>query len=129
MPNITIAFLSEKDNFSRCEIHFVRYTYLFQFYLSKTTCKTAEVNSEPIHFLTFTNICKTFSSLDSMTCSCQCSDHLQLLPGHWQAERYWMSWDLQKLISLENNPNNTRNNMKSQIQNKKNRGSISFSNY
>ena len=28
---------------------------------------------------------KTFSSLDGMACSYQCSDQSQFLPGHWQA--------------------------------------------
>ena len=38
-----------------------------------------------------------------------------------QAKRYWISWDLEKPNLLENNPNNTMNNMKSWIQNKKNK--------
>ena len=50
----------------------------------------------------------------------QCSDQFQFLPGHWQAKRYWISWDLKKLNLFKNNLNNTRNNIKSQIQNKKN---------
>ena len=84
-------------------------------------CKRPEVNSEPTHFLTFMNNDKVFPSLHDIACSCQCSDQLQLLPRHWQAKKYWISRDLQKPHLIENNPNNTRNNMKSEIKNKKNR--------
>ena len=35
-------------------------------------------------------------------------------------EKSWISSDFQKPDLLENNPSNTRNNMKSQIKNKKN---------
>ena len=66
---------------------------------------------------------KAFPSLDGMVCSNQ----PQFLPGHWQAKKYWISWDLLKPNLLENNSNNSRNNMKSQIKNK-NR-SISLWNY
>ena len=39
--------------------------------------------------------------------------------------RYWISWDLKNPANLfKNNLNNTRNNMKSQIQNKKNGGIV-----
>ena len=62
---------------------------------------------------------KTFSSLDGMVCSYQCSD--QFLPGHWQAKRYWKFWDLKKPNLFKNNLNNTnRNNIKYQVQNEKN---------
>ena len=40
---------------------------------------------------------------------------------YWETDKpktYWI-WKLQKLNLLENNPNNTRNNMKSHIKNKK----------
>ena len=83
------------------------------------------MNSEPTRLPTFMNNGK---ALDDMACSYQYPDQLQLLPGHWQAKRYWISWDLQKPNLLENNPNNTKNNMKSQIKIKKNRG-ISLWNY
>ena len=85
------------------------------------------MNSEPTNFLTFMNNDKAFSSLDGMPC--QCPDQFQLLPEHWQAKRYGISWDLEKRNLLENNSNNTRNNMKSQIQNKKNRRSTGLWNY
>ena len=100
----------------------MRHTYVFNFSLSKTKCKRPEVNSEPTHFLTFMNNGKAFSSLDGMACSYQCSDQFQFLPGLWQAKRYWISWDPKKPNLFKNNLNNTRNNLKSQIQNKKNGG-------
>ena len=62
---------------------------------------------------------KEFSSLDDKACSYQCPDKFQLLPGQWQAKSYWISWDHQWPNFLENNPNNTKNNMKSQIWNKR----------
>ena len=65
---------------------------------------------------------KTFSSLDGMACSYKCSDQFQFLPGLWQAKRCWISWDLKKPNLLKNNLNNIRNNVKSQIRNKKNGG-------
>ena len=77
------------------------------------------MNSEPIHFLTLMNNGKAFSNLDGMAFSYQCSDQFQFLPGLWQTKRYWISWDLKKPNLLKNDLNNTRNNMKSQIQNKK----------
>ena len=83
-------------------------------------CKKPEMNSEPTQFL---NNGKVFPSLADMTCSYQCPDQLLLLSRHWQARRYWISWDLPKPNLLENNPNNIRNNMKSQIKNRN--GSIS----
>ena len=39
--------------------------------------------------------------------------------GTGKRKRYWISWDLQKLSLLENNPNNARNNLKSHFKNKK----------
>ena len=90
--------------------------------MSKIKCKRPEVNSEPTHFLTLMNNGKAFSSLDGMACSYQCSDQFQFLPGLWQAKRYWISWDPKKPNLFKNNLNNTRNNLKSQIQNKKNGG-------
>ena len=76
----------------------MRHTYLFHFYLNKTIWKRPEVHSEHTHFLTFMNNGKVFSSLDYMTCSFQCFGQFQLLPGHWQAKRYWISWDLKNPI-------------------------------
>ena len=40
----------------------------------------------------------------------------------FQAKRYWISWDLKKPNLFKNNFTNTSNNVKSQIQNKKNGG-------
>ena len=76
--------------FLRCKVRSVRHAYLFNFYLSKIKCKRPELNSEPINFLTLMNKGKTFSSLDGMACSYQCSDQFQFLPGHWPAKRYWI---------------------------------------
>ena len=76
------------------------------------------MNSE--HTL-FVNNGKVLPSLDDMACRYQCSDQLQLLQGQWQAKCYWNSSDIQKSNLLENNPNNTRNNMKSQIKNANNK--------
>ena len=78
-------------------------------------CKRPEVNTEPTHFLTFMNNGKTFSSLDGMECSYQ---------WHCQAKRHWISRGFQKPSLLEHKLK-TRNNMKSQIKNKKN-GSTSL---
>ena len=74
---------------------------------------------------------KAFSSSwhDGMTCSYQCPDQFQLLPGHYQAKTHWISRYPQKPNLLQNNTNDTRNNMKSQIKKKKNGGSISLWNY
>ena len=61
---------------------------------------------------------KAFSSLDGVVCSYQCSDHFQFLPGHWQAKV--LDFLLKYPANLFNNDlDNTRNNMKSQIQKKK----------
>ena len=97
----------------------MRHTYPFNFHPSKIKCKKPEVNSEPTHFLTFMN-----SSLDAMTCSYQCSDQFQFLPGHWQEKRYWISLDLKKPNLFKSNLNNTRNNVRSQIQSKNNFGIV-----
>ena len=91
--NFTIALLSE-DNFFNMQSHSARPTYLFNFYLSKIVCKRHEVNSEPTHFLTLMKNGKAFCSLDGIACSSRCSDQFQFLPGHWQAKKYWISWDL-----------------------------------
>ena len=96
----------------------MRQTYLFNFYLSKIKCKRCEVNVEPTHFLTLMNNDQVFSSLYCMACSYQCSDQFQFLPRHRQAKRYWIFWSLIKPNWSKNNLNNTRNNEKSQIQNK-----------
>ena len=45
---------------------------------------------------------------------------LQLFSGHLQPKKSWISLDLKKPNLLGKNPNNTRNNMKIQIKNKKN---------
>ena len=103
-----IAFSSGKDNFLRCKIH----------------STILELNSELTHFVTFMNNGRAVSRLDGMACIYQCFDQFQLLPGRWQAKRCWISWDFEKPNLSEHNPNNTRNNMKSQIQNKRNGGSI-----
>ena len=128
--NFTIAFLSEKKkNFLRCKVHSVRHTSLT--FSCVKLCKWPEVNSEPTWrswIIKFNNNGKAFPIFDGMGCSYSCHDQLYFLPGHWQAWRYRISWDLQKPNSLENNPNNSRNNMKSQIKNKKNR-SISLWKY
>ena len=79
------------------------------------------MNNEPAHFRTFMNNGKAFPNLGGMQPISQCLEQLQLLSGHWQAKRYWISWDLQKLNLLENNLSNNKNNMKSQIKNKKTR--------
>ena len=110
------------DNFLRYKVHSLRHAYLFNFYLSKIKYKKSEVNTEPTHFLTHMNNGKTFSSLNGMACSYQCYDQFQFLPGPWQAKRYWISWDLKKPILFRNKHNNTGNNVKSQIQSKKNGG-------
>ena len=50
---------------------------------------------------------KAFSSLDGMTCSYQCFDQFQFLPGHWRAK---VLETLKNQANLfKNNPNNTRN--------------------
>ena len=41
---------------------------------------------------------------------------------HWLSTSFCISRDLQKPNLLENSPDNARNNMQSQIKNKKNRG-------
>ena len=107
------------DNFLRYKVHSLRHVYVFNFYLSKIKYKRPEVNTEPTHFLTHMNNGKTFSSLNGMACSYQCYDQFQFLPGSWQAKRYWISWDLKRPILFKNNLNDTTNNMKSQIHNKK----------
>ena len=90
----------------------MRYTYLFNFYVSKINCFRPEDNSESTHFLTLINNGKAFSSLDGMSCSYQSSDQFQFLTGLWQAKKYWVSWDLKKPNLFRNNLNNTRINMK-----------------
>ena len=85
-----------------------------------------EVNSEPTWhswIMIFMNVNGKgiFPGLDGMASSYSCHDQLQFLPGHWQAKRYRISWNIQKPNLLENNLSNSRDNMKSQIKNKKNR--------
>ena len=86
------------------------------------------MNSEPTHFLTFINNGKAFPSIYGITCSYQCLEQFQLLPGHWQEKRYWIPGDNQTPNLLDNYPNSIRNKMKFQIKTKKNR-SKSFWNY
>ena len=79
--------------------------------------------NQPIcHFLTLMNNGESFSSLDGMGYSYQCPDQFQYLPGLWQAKRYGISWDLKTPNLFKNNLNNTRNNVRPQIQNRKNGG-------
>ena len=61
---------------------------------------------------------KAFSSLDGTTCSYQCSDQFQFLPGHTLTiQGIGFLGTLKSRTNLfKNNLNNTRNNMKSQIQ-------------
>ena len=99
----------------------MRDTCLSNFYLSKIICKRPEVNSKPTHFLTFMSNDKAFFSLNDMACSYLCSEQLHLLLGHWQGKRNWISWYLGKPNLLENNPNNTRNNIKTSLKFKTNR--------
>ena len=99
----------------------MRDTCLSNFYLSKIICKRPEVNSKPTHFLTFMSNDKAFFSLNDMACSYLCSEQLLLLLGHWQGKRNWISWYLGKPNLLENNPNNTRNNIKTSLKFKTNR--------
>ena len=108
--NYTIAFLNEKGKLFEmlsplCKV---------LLFTGVKLCKRPEVNSESTHFVS-----KGISWFRW---------HVQLLRWHWQAKRYCISWDLQKSNLLENNPNNTRNNMNSQIKTKKNR-KISSWNY
>ena len=90
----------------------MRDTCLSNFCLSKFICKRPEVNSKPTHFLTFMNNDKAFFSLNDMASSYLCSEQFHVLLGHWQGKRNWISWYLEKPSLLENNPNNTRNNIK-----------------
>ena len=79
-----------------------------------------EVSPEPTHFLTLMSSGKTFSSLDGTACTYQCSDQFQFLPGHWQAKVFGFLKTLKNPANLyKDNLNNTRNNLKSQFQKKK----------
>ena len=69
MPTSQEHFRMRRIIFLRYKVHSVRHTYLFNFYLSKIICKRPEVNSEPIHFLSFMNNGKAFPSFDGMACS------------------------------------------------------------
>ena len=110
--------------FLRCKVHSVRHTYRFNFYLSKIKFKRPKstMNQPICHFLTLMNNGESFSSLDGMGYSYQCPDQFQYLPGLWQAKRYGISWDLKTPNLFKNNLNNTRNNVRPQIQNRKNGG-------
>ena len=94
----------------------MRYTYLFNFYLSKIICKQPEVNKEPTHLLAITNNVKAFPRFDDMACSYSAmtvSASIKELTSQKVLDLLRPS----KPSLLENNPNNTRNNMNSQIAN------------
>ena len=125
--NSTIAFLSEREKFLRFKFHLVWHTSL-TFTLVKSRPK---VNSEPIWhswIMTFMNNGKTLPRLDGMACSYLRHDHLYFFIRTLAALRCFIFWDLQKFNLLENSLNNSRNNLKFQIKNKKSR-SISLWNY
>ena len=62
---------------------------------------------------------KAFTGLDGMANSNLWHAKPKFLPGHWKAKKYWIYSDLQTTNLLEKN--NSRYDMKSQIENKKNR--------
>ena len=70
------------------------------------------MNSEPTHFLTFMNTSKAFSSLDGM----QLLRPVSISTRTLTSQKLLNSYKTQLKINL----NNTRNNIKSQIKNKKN---------
>ena len=77
------------------------------------------MSTEPTHFLTLMNNGKTFSSLDGVVCSYSALTSFSFYQGT-DKPRYWISWALKYPANLFNNDlDNTRNNMKSQIQKKK----------
>ena len=66
------------------------------------------------------NNIKTFSSLDDMACSYQCSDQFQFLPRGRTSRGIGFLETLKNPANLfKNNLNNTMNNMKSQIKKNK----------
>ena len=78
------------------------------------------MSAEPTNFLTVMNNGKAFSSFDGMACSYQCSDHF-VSTRALESQLVAFLETLKKPANLfKNNLNNTRNNMKFQIQKKKN---------
>ena len=78
------------------------------------------MSTEPTNFLTLMNNGKAFSSFDGMACSYQCSDHF-VSTRALESQLVAFLETLKKPANLfKNNLNNTRNNMKFQIQKKKN---------
>ena len=78
------------------------------------------MSAEPTNFLTLMNNGKAFSSFDGMACSYQCSDHF-VSTRALESQLVAFLETLKKPANLfKNNLNNTRNNMKFQIQKKKN---------
>ena len=69
----------------------------------------------------------TFLNNGVLTFSYRCPDQLQLVLDYWP-KGSWISWNLEKPNLLENNSGNTKNNMKSQIKNRKN-SSFDLRNY
>ena len=88
--NFTIVFLSHK-----CKVHSVRHISLT--YTCVKLSERSEVTWNYWHswIVKFMNTGKAFPSLDDMACSNPWHDQPQFLPGHLQAKRYWISWDLQ----------------------------------
>ena len=84
--------------FWKCEVHSVRHTSL-----TLTRIKSCKRSETTWHswIMKFMNNGKAFPSLDGMTCSNLWHDQPQFLPGHWQAKKYWISWDLQTPNLLE----------------------------
>ena len=125
--NFTIVFLCENDNFLRCKLHSVRHASLTFTWVKLS--KRPAVNIEPTcHscIMTFMNNGKAFPWWHGMQLPVPWPASVST--GHWQAERYCIYWDLQKLNLLENKPNNSRNNMKFKIKNKKNRSILGITN-
>ena len=77
------------------------------------------MSAEPTNFLTRMNNGKAFSSFDGMACSYQCSDHF-VSTRALASQLVAFLETLKKPANLfKYNLNNTRNNMKFQIQKKK----------
>ena len=78
--------------------------------------------------MTSINKGKAFPSLDGMTGNYPRHDQFQFLPGHWKIQNVLDFLRPTKTNLSGNNSKSSRNNMKSQIKNKKSR-SISLWNY
>ena len=74
------------------------------------------VSTEPTHFLTLMSNGKAFSSLDDMAYSYQCSDQFQFLSRTLKSQGVGFFETLKNTANLFKN---NLNNMKSQIQKKK----------